>query len=104
MRLVLGNKFLVYLPQGISGRDYIGQVVCAHGVVQVGKVQGSTFPMVDIRTRQDIAVIGGTGPYAPAIQQQQDGRQPGCPCAPGQMLDGGVCVPRWRADYYGGCR
>jgi hypothetical protein len=43
----------------MSAGDYQGRVVCAHGVVQVESVQGSTFPAIDIRTRQGADYNGG---------------------------------------------
>jgi hypothetical protein len=100
--LALGNNLRVYLPQDMNPRDYDAQVVCARGMVDLESYQGAVVPTIYAQSPRDVAVIGGTGPYAPRASQQNEGRQ-GCPCPTGQMLQNGTCVARWRADYGGHC-
>jgi hypothetical protein len=90
--ILLGNNLMVYLPQSAAVASYWGKVVCAAGLVRMETRDYGTSPAIDIENeQQQIAVIGGPGPYQPPQPE----------CGPGQMPDPQRgCVRRWRASPY----
>jgi hypothetical protein len=90
--IVLGNNLVVYMPRATSVESYWGKVVCAAGLVRIEGGDYSRYPAIRVDNEaQQIAVIGGSGPYSPPQPQ----------CAPGQMYDPQQgCIRRWRASPY----
>jgi len=73
---------VVIFPRQFDLNTLFGQVLCATGLVE----QYDNVPTIVVRGSQDIAVLGGPGPYVPSQ-----------PCRPNErQMPNGDCVP-WRA-------